>query len=96
MELIDYIKEYVKNEEINLLPHLAKDLEETKKTIFKLSDEEFIKISDYFIPIIDMTEDQSFVDCISERFLEIKDSTYDLYDLYQIIKYGRELFQEEF
>lgn len=96
MCLLDYIKEYVLNDDINIFPYLINDIEETKKVIPLLSDLEFVKISDYFLMILDYKLDNEFIDIISDRFLDIKDNSLDLYSLYQIIKSAKELVEEEY
>ena len=96
MFLLDNIKEYVLNDDINIFPYLINDIEETKKVIPLLSDLEFVKISDYFLMILDYKLDNEFIDIISDRFLDIKDNSLDLYSLYQIIKSAKELVEEEY
>ena len=96
MSLLDYIKEYAKDDNINIFPYLISDIDELKRIIPKLSDLEYIKISDYFLIILDYKLDNEFIDIISDRFLEIKDQSYDLYSLYQIIKSAKELVEEEY
>lgn len=96
MELMDYIKLKVEDESQNILPYLIMDINETIKVIPHLTDDEFMAISPYFLTIIDNYSDEAFVNAIQDRFLEIKDNSYDLYSVYQIIKYGMELYQEEY
>ena len=61
-----------------------------------LTDLEYIKISDYFLMILDYKLDNELIDIISDRFLEIKDNSYDLYSVYQIIKALKESVEEEY
>lgn len=96
MELIDYIKEKVNDESLNILPYLVSDIDKLIEIMPSLTDIEYVSISEYFLTIIDNYSDSRFVDAIENRFLEIKDNSYDLYSIYQIIKYGMELYQEEY
>ena len=96
MELIDYIKEKVNDESLNILPYLVSDIDKLIEIMPSLTDKEYVSISEYFLTIIDNYSDSRFVDAIENRFLEIKDNSYDLYSIYQIIKYGMELYQEEY
>jgi len=96
MELIDYIKEKVNDESLNILPYLVSDIDKLIEIMPSLTDKEYVSISEYFLTIIDNYSDRNFVDAIENRFLEIKDNSYDLYSIYQIIKYGMELYQEEY
>ncbi len=96
MELIDYIKEKVKDESLNILPYLVSDIDKLIEIMPSLTDIEYVSISEYFLTIIDNYSDSRFVDAIENRFLEIKDNSYDLYSIYQMIKYGMELYQEEY
>lgn len=96
MELRDYIKLKVEDESQNILPYLISDIDELIKLIPSLSDDEYMAISPYFLTIIDNYSAESFVDAIQSRFLEIKDNSYDLYSVYQVIKYGMEIYQEEY
>lgn len=96
MELIDYIKEKVNDESLNILPYLVSDIDKLIEIMPSLTDIEYVSISEYFLTIIDNYSDRNFVDAIENRFLEIKDNSYDLYSIYQIIKYGMELYQEEY
>lgn len=96
MELIDYIKEKVKDDNLNIFPYLVSDIDKLIEIMPSLTDEEYVAISEYFLPIIDNYSDEAFVNAIEDRFLEIKDNSYDLYSIYQTIKYGMELYQEEY
>lgn len=96
MELIDYIKEKVNDESLNILPYLVSDIDKLIEIMPSLTDIEYVSISEYFLTIIDNYSDSRFVDAIENRFLEIKDNSYDLYSIYQMIKYGMELYQEEY
>ena len=91
-ELKGYIDEILKDRDINILSYLLVDIDLTMEIIKESTDSEFYYLSDYFEDIAYMSNRKEFIDCIRDRFIEMKDNSLDLLHVCDMIKYAEDVF----